>query len=97
MPKSDRTIAEFHAQAMLLGLTYDPRDHTIGRWLGEDGPDVELDADTLEPMDPMSNSNYMARCKLVSEGKKGAKDYDPTDRPDNGQTDEAPYLEGDQP
>lgn len=85
MARSDKTIAEFEAAAMLLGLRYDPDDHTF---MGEDCGDLTaiLDADTMEPL-PLGSRYFMKqdeytpaiwtqRKQAVRRGEIGAADVE---------------------
>jgi hypothetical protein len=74
MAKSDRTIAEFQAAAMLLGLWYDETDHTFNNVsAGEITYSVILDADTTERVE-IRPKVISERMRLVREGLLGASD-----------------------
>ncbi len=76
--RSTLTVAELTTQAMLLGdgWFYDEGDHTFN--LPTRPRRIELDADTLEPLDPEENHRYMQ----VKRGEIGASDYVPIPRDD---------------
>jgi hypothetical protein len=79
--KSNRTIAEFNAAAMLLGggWYYDPADHTFTLASRHGGTPQEMDADTLAPLNVLDASRY----GRVKRGEIGAADYDGKERPDD--------------
>lgn len=66
-----KTLAEYDAMAMLLGLSYDQSDHTFYKGIPPWGNNdiVILDADTLEDV----SGTCTKRTKLVSEGKLGIR------------------------
>ena len=85
MARSQFTVSELRAQAMLLGQTleYDPYDHSF-----YGAAEEWLDADTLEPVEWVKGhfeEVWNARKTGVDAGIKGAKDYDPK-RPYYGET-----------
>ena len=49
-----RTLEEYKAQAMLLGMFYDKQINTFYQWISETDPTTadlkEVDADTMEPL-----------------------------------------------
>lgn len=62
-----RGMETYLAKAMLLGMEYDPRDHTLCEEEGIEGYNL-FDADTLEPV-PYSQVEY--RRILVHDKKLG--------------------------
>ncbi|QIG66876.1 hypothetical protein EVB41_046 [Rhizobium phage RHph_TM3_14A] len=79
MAKSKKTRKEFNTMAMLLGMAYDPHDHTFL----ESSPNDKLDyiaiydADTMERWDYreyMQDTIFDQRLKAVKAGTLGCAD-----------------------
>jgi hypothetical protein len=76
MAKSDRTIEEFEATAMLLGMWYDSLDHTFNKnYEGDVMASQFYDADTMEEiyLTHLGRDNAH-RKQLVKDKHIGAKD-----------------------
>lgn len=71
MSKSDDTIETWEAKGLLLGMVYDPHDHTFGNVIGI------YDADTLVSVtdDYVEGGAWDARKAMVARGELGASDY----------------------
>lgn len=78
MARSDKTVAELEAMAMLLGRGYDPNDHTFTKPLDSNTSIFDcLCADTLEAIYENGwGGVYKGRQRQVRDGEIGAANYE---------------------
>lgn len=72
MTGNEMSLEEYQAKAMLLGMLYDPRDHTFTADFPHLGGVCCMNPDTMEEL-PNTQGEFVKRVDLVHERKIGPK------------------------